>query len=126
MLGGSATPCRLVNGECPVVPLFLKAAATTEIYTLSLHDALPISTIDQPSPEIPNVRLRGCYWRGGINRRGRSLFSRPTPSSHPVDRSLRVAAGAGIAPYRVPPSRPADLSPAWVGLRNVARLIESW
>src|SRR5205807_10035140 len=31
------------------VLFFFNTAATTEIYTLSLHDALPISTIDWPS-----------------------------------------------------------------------------
>src|SRR5438270_3711546 len=29
----------------PLFPFFLNAPATTEIYTLSLHDALPISTM---------------------------------------------------------------------------------
>src|ERR1039458_2932655 len=40
----------------PRPPLFLNDAATTEIYTLSLHDALPISTRRMPSRRL-NVRI---------------------------------------------------------------------
>src|SRR5256885_11275516 len=55
---------------------FFNDTATTEIYTLSLHDALPISmcvvTSSSPSPESPPtwccscssaVRLSCCAWR---------------------------------------------------------------
>src|SRR6266536_392258 len=39
-VGGGAWVC--VPGAGPANPLFFNATATTEIYTLSLHDALPI------------------------------------------------------------------------------------
>src|SRR3712207_7207136 len=35
---------------------FFNDTATTEIYTLSLHDALPISGWGCPSPEAPNFQ----------------------------------------------------------------------
>src|SRR5207245_10630093 len=35
---------------------YYKAPATTEIYTLSLHDALPISRRETPSPLQPGAR----------------------------------------------------------------------
>src|SRR5262249_62111882 len=45
--------------------LFFKYTAPTQIYTLSLHDALPISTLAAPSPHgTPTTRR----WCGGPNR----------------------------------------------------------
>ena len=34
---------------------FFNVTATAEIYTLSLHDALPISRIPVPSPPVPTT-----------------------------------------------------------------------
>ena len=34
--------CRLISSYCVTVVFFFNDTATTEIYTLSLHDALPI------------------------------------------------------------------------------------
>src|SRR2546430_14458617 len=51
-----------------VIIFFFNDTATTEIYTLSLHDALPIS---QASPGIPRTEAR----RGG--RTARALPRRP-------------------------------------------------
>src|SRR2546425_1758849 len=42
----------LLAGASPVVPFFFNDAATTEIYTLSLHDALPISLIVGPTTPL--------------------------------------------------------------------------
>src|SRR3989442_6645912 len=36
--------CRIHTQQHPPIRIFCKDTATTEIYTLSLHDALPIST----------------------------------------------------------------------------------
>src|SRR2546426_2125333 len=45
---------------------FFNDTATTEIYTLSLHDALPISTRTPPSDAAPRRRSRaGCGARPG-------------------------------------------------------------
>src|SRR6266540_5119536 len=60
-----------------VVIVFFNDTATTEIYTLSLHDALPIS----PSPsscDNPSVQ----YLRPGSDRRRRDRKSTRLNSSH--------------------------------------------
>src|SRR5436309_11523320 len=55
---------------------FFNETSTTEIYTLSLHDALPISigscsTTRRPKPSMP-VTLRGLFVRMRIDERPRS------------------------------------------------------
>src|SRR5690625_4861156 len=50
-----------------VTSFFSTVQATTEIYTLSLHDALPISSaliaVVRPAPERPvTMRTRGARW----------------------------------------------------------------
>src|SRR3989304_10311042 len=62
--------CRFPSRPCPAVSLliFFNDTATTEIYTLSLHDALPIS----PAwPKRPGMRDSRRSPRGSA-RRGRS------------------------------------------------------
>src|SRR5437764_4900171 len=49
-------PCTL--SQSPLIVLFFNDKATTEIYTLSLHDALPISTSCRQS-RGPACRLQG-------------------------------------------------------------------
>src|SRR5258707_13155561 len=56
---------RLMQPRSPFVFFFFNDTATTEIYTLSLHDALPIST----SLRTPGLLLRG---RGTSRRNTRS------------------------------------------------------
>src|SRR2546423_3368234 len=46
---------------------FFNDTATTEIYTLSLHDALPISRTSSPWLRS-SVRARACSWRSSIPR----------------------------------------------------------
>src|SRR5258708_30018852 len=49
---------------------FFNDTATTEIYTLSLHDALPISSGQCPRPQgIVAAHQSGNYMRVGIGRR---------------------------------------------------------
>src|SRR6266849_3659594 len=48
--------------------LFFNDTATTEIYTLSLHDALPISSGSRPT--------RSCRWRTGRCRRHFRMVAR--------------------------------------------------
>src|SRR2546422_10438564 len=88
---------------------FFNDTATTEIYTLSLHDALPISRCRRGSrgspcsccrrcapmtaPCSPPATRRGspaCWWRGGTTR-GRGGGSRP---------GRRRGRGGGRAPVR--------------------------
>ena len=40
-------------GDCHFFFFFFKATATTEIYTLSLHDALPICVTNEPMKGEP-------------------------------------------------------------------------
>src|SRR5215469_18638346 len=43
---------------------FFNDTATTEIYTLSLHDALPIhAAMDRPSPAPPCRRAGSAWWK---------------------------------------------------------------
>src|SRR5476649_110284 len=49
---------RLISRIFLVLVLFFNDTATTEIYTLSLHDALPISSQAQPEPK----RLTPASW----------------------------------------------------------------
>src|SRR3712207_8546660 len=45
---------------------FFNDTATTEIYTLSLHDALPISgLLDRPQPEVPVHHGGGAHDHAG-------------------------------------------------------------
>src|SRR5437879_10432616 len=54
-----------VDSRLSLLILFFTAPPTTEIYTLSLHDALPIC-----APPVPCARdSRGRRWRGGSRRR---------------------------------------------------------
>src|SRR5258706_14224419 len=49
----------LISNFFPFPILFLfffNDTATTEIYTLSLHDALPISALRDPGPRLPRLR----------------------------------------------------------------------
>src|SRR5437588_7352140 len=67
---------------------FFNATATTEIYTLSLHDALPISA--DSSPKIPMIRC--------TKKRSR----RCAKSSHTVSATARIFV---TRPARKRPSR---------------------
>src|SRR2546427_4055635 len=49
---------------------FFNDTATTEIYTLSLHDALPISTALSAPPKMPAKNKKMACWR--IKPKGRS------------------------------------------------------
>src|SRR2546422_7065960 len=68
---------------------FFNDTATTEIYTLSLHDALPISNAAwigaTGARRLRPVRLateRVCHWRRGPPRRGPDRKSTRLNSSH--------------------------------------------
>src|SRR3712207_8085974 len=71
-----------MEGRCSLVYLFFNDTATTEIYTLSLHVALPISL---------RRRLRRVRHRQDV----------PAPSA-------RAAAVSAREPHHAGPPRPAD------------------
>src|SRR2546422_7149461 len=89
---------------------FFNDTATTEIYTLSLHDALPIcqllrrspfaNQLDEPLPELRRVRPMA------LRHRGRSFPPQPWgvhgTGSTPVDRkSTRLNSSHGYISYAV-------------------------
>src|SRR5207253_4852404 len=83
----------------PLICAFLlssNATATTEIYTLSLHDALPISAAGNGPHAVETLRLAGSRKRLH-RRRGRSP-ARPVP---PGEQHEAAAAG----PHHRTPTR---------------------
>jgi len=44
---------------------FFNDTATTEIYTLSLHDALPISQYEPPDDQLQVIRLMEAIYKAG-------------------------------------------------------------
>src|SRR3712207_7505490 len=61
---------------------FFNDTATTEIYTLSLHDALPISRTRSSKCGAPIPR-----WRRSRRRRGGRASCSPSPARHSSSRS---------------------------------------
>src|SRR6266536_5552512 len=71
---------------------FFNDPATTEIYTLSLHDALPISPEGSTPGTVPTVLTRPC----GVTRSSRALSRSVTSASPPG----RKAIAHGTARFR--------------------------
>src|SRR2546422_9859588 len=90
----------------PMHFFFFNDTATTEIYTLSLHDALPISnTVWTPVPGLPRVVVLS------LNARGRSRIVRASTSGRGTwilqDNNVAIPAGPFLSSIR-PTSAPAD------------------
>src|SRR6266568_8778137 len=90
---------------------FFNDTATTEIYTLSLHDALPISRLPLRDRESARAGRpgggRGADARGGGAQRACATGRPPRPPRrHPVGICLRLPAD-GLAPGApAPPCEP--------------------
>src|SRR3712207_7236085 len=71
---------------CTVLCFFFNDTATTEIYTLSLHDALPIFHASRSSGErsLSTSLFHLCGYRGLLERRGCAFAS-----SSPKEASVR-------------------------------------
>src|SRR5690606_41869886 len=69
------SPAVLPVSRCPFLLFFFNAPATTEIYTLSLHDALPISPGAAAHPG-PAARRRRLAVRRAPPRRYRAQAQR--------------------------------------------------
>src|SRR5256885_11975019 len=67
---------------------FLNDTATTEIYTLSLHDALPISDAADPRHRVQQDHRAGVL-RGDRRPGGRVLRGHPRPAPAVRDRARR-------------------------------------
>src|SRR2546422_11367885 len=112
----SAPHCVMVSFYLLVVLLlffffFFNDTATTEIYTLSLHDALPISAMAFPRATYTPSSLRTPTRNPTDNRNSRCIttISRPTaPASATLRRSPRSQGGkcAGTVIPRRPTSLP--------------------
>src|SRR5256885_16173034 len=63
---------------------FFNDTATTEIYTLSLHDALPISQIFLVSSPLRNMRaMSGYFFTRSMNFMVPMPYPRPSTASFP-------------------------------------------
>src|SRR3712207_7460176 len=65
---------------------FFNDTATTEIYTLSLHDALPISALGRPSADLQDRPAPSRHARAGGRRRARGARG---ARAHPGSPRLR-------------------------------------
>src|SRR5205807_8741214 len=74
----------------PLLFFFFNDTATTEIYTLSLHDALPISASNPARRLAVLRRRRGCRHGDGRLRRPRIRHARARDDAHV--RAARCAA----------------------------------
>src|SRR2546429_6391974 len=82
----------VVRGEVPFF-FFFNDTATTEIYTLSLHDALPISWVKRASArDRPSSNASYSEWR----MRARSM---PTPLVEVDRKSTRLNSSHGYNSY---------------------------
>src|SRR5437879_13452070 len=71
---------------------FFTATATTEIYTLSLHDALPISVLArQNSSEVSNALRRADRARGGVHGPGDHQLDRKSTRLNSSHRCISYA-----------------------------------
>src|SRR2546426_9184578 len=75
-----------MNLPAKCIFFFFNDTATTEIYTLSLHDALPIWALDQPSPFPLPPQFTAAAMARGVLAVYRSLDRKSTRlnSSHLV------------------------------------------
>src|SRR6266513_1685910 len=96
---------------------FLNDTATTEIYTLSLHDALPIShrhVDDRPQPRHP-LRRGLLAGRGGVGLQGCAAADRISVAR--CDGDLDRACAAVHRRARLPPAAAARISRRGAGAR---------
>src|SRR5260370_27135211 len=70
---------------------FFNDTATTEIYTLSLHDALPIWSVHRSHPPEAG-QVRGRRRRHRVPGRGRRTVSRSASEAAPLPRGAEVRA----------------------------------
>src|SRR5438093_8424607 len=64
---------------------FFNDTATTEIYTLSLHDALPISCFIAPSDPFSKQPSPSAVWLEGPAHLAAALLSRRLPRNRDID-----------------------------------------
>src|SRR5258706_7850196 len=72
---------------------FFNDTATTEIYTLSLHDALPILTGNLPDSKLAQCRNRSVIMRGTIPLNGRAHGILKAPARRPTQQRAGFVSG---------------------------------
>src|SRR5687768_18255435 len=77
---------------------FFNDTATTEIYTLSLHDALPICALQRPGGEVVHPARRPGRWRERHHDRGPGAEREPAPADR---KSTRLNSSHGYISYAV-------------------------
>src|SRR2546427_9472896 len=104
---------------------FFNDTATTEIYPLSLHDALPISTIARAISPSKSARSSGCTWcRNASYRLGNTPDEPPVRGVPAPDRkSTRLNSSHSQISYAVFCLKKKILLPPQ-GLRQLVRLSE--
>src|SRR5689334_17722033 len=91
---------------------FFNDTATTEIYTLSLHDALPISVSVRLRDELYDLRVFGSHAERGAYHPGGQVAGRRHGHQH-----RRASRGRGGAALRARPRRQRD--PTRAGARRI-------
>src|SRR3712207_7070057 len=77
--------------------IFFKDAATTEIYTLSLHDALPISSIVTLSGDVHHAYLAEVAYPRGSGVRSAVWQAVCSPFRNPLDSKERRGVSAACS-----------------------------
>src|SRR3712207_7743222 len=80
---------------------FFNDTATTEIYTLSLHDALPISRNGPRGPVAQQARGRGEHSHPARARPGAVRDDEPRHLRHQIGRSTRLNSSHANISYAV-------------------------
>src|SRR5258708_38276740 len=106
---------------------FFNDTATTEIYTLSLHDALPISKLiheaELSDPRLPQIagESRGELGRGGMRTKlaaaqiaARSGAATVIAHGRAPDSLLKIAAGETIGTLLKPADAPMGARKRWI------------
>ena len=101
MLGYQASSCETY---CDLLFFFFNDTATTEIYTLSLHDALPIY-VKRKKKGWPNLKPQ--TWRSKLSRKktGPGSYSSNDPRSSNILSGREATRGALLPTLPPPPTQ---------------------
>src|SRR5215467_11956033 len=101
---------------------FFNDTATTEIYTLSLHDALPISTVEgkgggigvaknAPDRDVAFAFIDWWLQQDSLQAQWMSIITYPAPSKKAYD--LLDPKIAALMPYSTSHTLPISVDPVW-------------
>src|SRR5256886_14730896 len=99
--------CTCLSSAVPLFVFFFNDTATTEIYTLSLHDALPI--LNSAAAAGPRPPHRAAHTvdpeRETPRNTAATACANPIPPATPTQGSGRVPPGPPAGPLMYPPPR---------------------